>query len=171
MRKPWEYQIGRFWARVEKSETFECWPWTLTWRKDGYGEFRLPGRVVLAHRFAFMASNDRWEIEDLVVRHSCDFPACCNPAHLSVGTHSDNVADRDSRGRSARGERHGRAKLTSEQVAAIRASALSDLEIAVRLRIHKTTVHKIRAGRLWRADSMGRVWEEPVAIPFLREAK
>ena len=126
---------------------------------------------MLAHRFAFMAANDRWDIEGQVVRHFCVYPACCNPQHLLLGSHADNVADRASRGRSATGEKNGRAKLTRELVAAIRASDLTDLEVAVRLRIDKTTVRKIRAGRLWKSENMGRVWEGPAEVPFLKDRK
>lgn len=56
----------------------------------------------------------------MVIRHSCDNPPCTNPAHLLVGTHADNVADRVTRSRNAVGEAHGIAKLTESDVAEIR---------------------------------------------------
>ena len=39
---------------------------------------------------------------------------------MFVGTAADNVADRDRKGRGVRGERAGRAKLTSDEVIEIR---------------------------------------------------
>jgi hypothetical protein len=48
--------------------------------------------------------------------HTCDNPPCCNPAHLFLGTDDDNVADRDTKGRQARGEHHASAKLTEALV-------------------------------------------------------
>lgn len=54
------------------------------------------------------------------VLHKCDTPACVNPNHLRLGTHADNMADKVRRGRQARGERHTRAKLTRNDVDAIR---------------------------------------------------
>lgn len=52
----------------------------------------------------------------IVVRHKCDNPKCFNPAHLIEGTTADNVRDRVERGRSAKGEKHGRSKLTTRRV-------------------------------------------------------
>ena len=35
----------------------------------------------------------------MVVMHTCDNPACCNPLHLRLGTTADNVADKWAKGR------------------------------------------------------------------------
>lgn len=69
--------------------------------KERYGKIK-PGNNVRqsigAHRAAYMV----WvgEIPDgMVVCHSCDVPKCCNPSHLFIGTHADNISDRDNKGR------------------------------------------------------------------------
>lgn len=54
------------------------------------------------------------------VCHHCDNPKCVRPSHLFLGTNNDNRQDSVSKDRHARGERHGMAKLTDEQVAEIR---------------------------------------------------
>jgi len=41
--------------------------------------------------------------EGLVVRHKCDNAACVELSHLELGTHAENMKDRDSRGRQFRG--------------------------------------------------------------------
>jgi hypothetical protein len=85
----------------------------------GYANFWLNGTNAHAHRISWVMANG--EIPDgLVVRHSCDVKHCVNPAHLSIGTQADNMADKVSRKRQARGAAHGRSKLSSVQVEAIR---------------------------------------------------
>src|SRR5690606_8891899 len=55
-----------------------------------------------------------------LVRHTCDNRACCNPAHLLVGTARDNIHDAMDRGRLRIRERHPSAKLTDQDVRDIR---------------------------------------------------
>jgi len=58
--------------------------------------------------------------EDKRILHSCDCPACVNPSHLHIGTQSQNIQERNERGRTARGEQASKAKLTEVQVLEIR---------------------------------------------------
>lgn len=94
-----------------------CWEWQGFRKPHGYGQMRFGGRKDYAHRLAYMVDNGRMPPKPLVVRHSCHNPACCNPAHLSSGTQSDNMKDKVDAGRQARvqGERHGQAKLTERE--------------------------------------------------------
>jgi len=77
----------------------ECWPYTGTTDRFGYGQMTLGKKYSFqAHRVAFELANG--PIPDgLIVRHKCDNPPCCNPAHLELGTHYDNAQDKVSRGR------------------------------------------------------------------------
>ena len=100
----------------------QCWLWTAYRNHKGYGTAWLDGKMQMAHRAAYEATHGEGSIADLIVRHRCDVPACVNPAHLEIGTHADNVRDRDERGRHhcGRGETHGAAKLTEAEVRTIR---------------------------------------------------
>jgi hypothetical protein len=81
------------------SGLFGCWPWLGNCNKDGYGRISLRrGVIILAHRYAFEKYVGPIP-EGQRLLHSCDNPPCCNPAHLSVGTQADNVADMIAKGR------------------------------------------------------------------------
>jgi len=92
---------ARFWALVEKAAPDRCWHWRSVTSSAGYGQFKINGARYGAHRVAFFISQGR-DPRDLQICHRCDNPLCCNPDHLFVGTHDDNMADKVAKGR-ARG--------------------------------------------------------------------
>ncbi|ALJ97665.1 HNH homing endonuclease [Acinetobacter phage IME-200] len=102
----------------------DCILWNKSTDKDGYGQIVLKGKRYLAHRLAYVRANnlEYSDISGKLVRHKCDNPTCINPEHLELGTHQDNMDDRNKRNRTAKGEDHGNAKLTPQQVKEIRAS-------------------------------------------------
>jgi len=112
--------VKSFDERLDK--TSDCWVWTGPKNNYGYGRYYIRGgRIIAAHRFAWERAHG--VIPDgKVVCHSCDNPACCNPAHLFVGTQMDNIRDCISKGRKLiqRGESASAAKITEEQVREIR---------------------------------------------------
>ena len=90
-----ENLIKRFFSKVTKSK--DCWVW-IAQNVNGYGRLRIKGKLKLAHRVI-------WELKigripkGLDVLHSCDNPSCVNPQHLWLGTHQQNMKDRDKKGR------------------------------------------------------------------------
>jgi hypothetical protein len=99
-----------------------CWLWAAAKTSTGYGNVRMGGGPRKAHREAYEAEHGAGSADGLVVRHKCDTRLCVNPDHLELGTQADNVRDRDERERQAKGETNGRAKLTDDDVRAIRAT-------------------------------------------------
>ncbi len=83
-----------------------CMEWGKGRDKNGYGNLRFEGRSRWAHRVAWMLTNGPIP-PGLCVLHRCDNPPCCNVDHLFLGTPTENMADRDAKGRQAKGERNG----------------------------------------------------------------
>lgn len=88
---------ARFWAKVEKTDT--CWLYMGFRKWDGYGWLCRSGKNTTAHRYAWTLTHGE-PPAGVVIMHSCDVPACCNPAHLRLGTHEENMADMRAKGRS-----------------------------------------------------------------------
>ena len=83
--------MQRFFSKVEKSDN-GCWIWKASGRGNGYGAFKFRNKVIDAHRVSWILHNG--EIPDgFYICHKCDIRKCVNPAHLFLGTHSDNMKD------------------------------------------------------------------------------
>lgn len=110
----------RLWAGIDASGGPDpCWPWTLLVNDHGYGRI---GKENSAHRVMWRVVNGPIP-PSVIIRHSCDNPPCCNPAHLLSGTPADNTRDMVERGREphVRWPVNGRAKLSDSDIAQIRA--------------------------------------------------
>lgn len=158
---------GRFWSHVDKSG--ECWLWTGYHISTGYGRLGVNGKVVATHRFSYELHNG--PIPDgLCVCHTCDNPSCVNPVHLFLGTQQENIADRNQKGRTAKGDRAGprthperyirprgeknpRAKLDWPRVTAIRerytAGNIHQRALAAEYGVSRTLIRLIIQGKVW----------------------
>lgn len=158
----------RFWSKVSKTDG--CWLWTAGKFHAGYGQFRLAGRTVKAHRIAYELTHGPIPVgesyHDTCVCHTCDNKLCVRPDHLFLGTQADNVADMVSKGRQAlgdhngsrtkperlpRGEHHKRptAKLDEDRVRAIRVATGTQAKIAAAYGVSFQLVSLIRSRKIW----------------------
>lgn len=184
LRRAWVTRHARysfedeFWKHVDKSGGPDaCWPGLG--RHRFYRNVRQGGRIRTRHRVAWELTNGPIP-EGLWVLHHCDNPPCCNPAHLFLGTNSDNQKDAYSKGRGGfqrhevrrhrgddhyartqpwrlpRGERHGGAKLTAAQASDIRRRYQpirgQMTALAREFGVHRTTIQHIVKGVIWRED-------------------
>ena len=107
----------RFFTYIKKTKT--CWNWFGDIGVNGYGRFWYEGKTVYAHRLSYMLH--KGEItNNLCILHICDNPKCVNPKHLFLGTNKKNTTDRNNKGRQARGEFSGMAKLKEKDILQIR---------------------------------------------------
>lgn len=137
-----------FSASVEKSAG--CWTWRGVVDREGYGVMRLKGRSrAKAHRFSYELAHGPIPA-GAMVRHFCDNPSCVNPEHLLIGSAKDNKRDCMERGRHLRGERHHKAKLTADDVRAIRLSGERGAQIAARYGVTKENVYAIQKRKIWK---------------------
>jgi hypothetical protein len=141
--------FAKFWSKVSVRGPKDCWCWLEHVDKDGYPPFRLRGHRYKAARVALFLATGA-DPGELLACHRCNNPRCCNPSHLYAGTCSDNLQQAVREGRAFVGEKNGRARLTVKDARAIRASSLSDVEVANWFGVARRTIEGVRTRRTWR---------------------
>lgn len=150
--------VERFWSKVRPEIGDACWIWAGSRDNCGYGKIRIVRSASMAHRLS-------WEIHygpipaGLCVLHRCDNPPCVRPDHLFLGTHQENMRDRDMKGRGGEskptrhGEGHVRAKLSEASVRWAReavAGGRTMEAVAKELGVVRSTVGRAVSGHNWR---------------------
>lgn len=151
--------IKRFWSYVDKNgpipthcpELGPCWEWSGTDRGVGYGVFKVQGRMVAAHRFAYQLAHGETTHSIL---HRCDNKKCCRESHLFPGTHLANMQDKVAKGRQYRpvGSLNSMAKLTKEKIEKIKAmreKGKLQREIGEKFGICQASVSMVLSGKRW----------------------
>jgi hypothetical protein len=86
----------RFWPKVDRRSSDDCWPWLGFVDNKGYGQLRVGSsrdgtrRLKSSHRVAYELTKGPVP-EGLELDHLCRNPPCCNPSHLEAVTHHENI--------------------------------------------------------------------------------
>ena len=138
--------IVKFWKQVDKtSNSNGCWEWTAGYHPFGYGRFY--GK--LTHRISYELHYGNLNKGQCVL-HQCDNPKCVNPAHLKVGTRSDNAKERTERNRLPVGSSVRNSILTEQQVLEIRASSKSVKYLSALYGVSESNIYAIRSRTNWK---------------------
>ena len=147
------------WSRVAKTGEDDCWEWQAG-ASHGYGIFRFGGKRYYAHTASYelfhgeIPKGDVSSGEHLYILHSCDNPLCCNPKHLSAGTHKQNISEMYERGRHCKGVDRASNKLLEEQVIELRrcynAGEATQAQLAEKYGVSGTTVWHIIHKTKWK---------------------
>lgn len=141
-----EAKFAWFWAKIDRRGPDECWLWRGFKKPSGHGLTTHKGLAIHTSRLAWVLTHGPIE-RDLCVNHRCDQAACCNPAHLYLGTRRDNMIDLWARTPAAeRGERGRPYALSVEQVIELlelRRQGATLKDCAERFQVHIATVCRI----------------------------
>jgi Autographiviridae endonuclease len=133
----------KFWAKVQKGEPTECWPWLGYKKPSGHGLTTMNSLSIHASRKAWILVNGPIR-GDLCVNHTCDNAACCNPAHMYLGSRQDNMIDlwgkRPAGERGALGRPHVLDEAQLEQLWQMRKLGATMQECADAFGVHFRTV-------------------------------
>lgn len=93
--------IEKFYRKIVKDHQTGCWIWQGYTNRDGYGMMQVGKSKVSVHRWSYEFIGDKGSLNDMIGRHKCDNPLCCNPDHIEPGTYQQNSQDIIDRGRHA----------------------------------------------------------------------
>jgi hypothetical protein len=132
--------------------------------RNGYPHITIKGIKVRTHRHAW-EKNFGPIPKGFCVCHKCDNPSCVNPDHLFLGTNTDNVKDKVSKGRQSKGKTHAGSIVRGRKGLNVKLSPKDVREIRLRYRprdrknsltvlakklgVAKETVREVVIGKYW----------------------
>lgn len=145
-------QVLKHYTPTSAPQPNRCWEWTGKIGPNGYGVLTDGKRGYAAHRVSYELHNG--PIPDgKMILHSCDNRRCVNPYHLRIGSHAENMLDRQMRLRTPRGRKIPNAKLTENEVREIRlasAQGSNDRILAERYGVTRSAIWGVVARKTWK---------------------
>jgi hypothetical protein len=143
------------WSKVDVKGPDECWPWIGFVSTSGYGRTWINDKGYYAHRVIYsivypgtieLTAPKSSDISGFLL-HKCDNRVCCNPNHLFVGNHTDNMRDRSKKGRAPdySGGKGPRCKLTMEQAKQIRQKRAEGIPAKVLSKEYKISLSSMKS--------------------------
>lgn len=141
--------VERYWSKVGRRNSDECWPWLGTIGDLGYGLLSYRhNRNLYAHRLAFIFEHGKIR-EGTGVLHDCGHKSCVNAAHLKSGGDAENMLDAIRHGTHAY-----RTKLAASEWDAIReryfAGGATYRELAKEFGVSLATIGNVVTGQTTR---------------------
>lgn len=132
----------------------DCLIWPFYLGRDGYGRVHYPGGgLTTASRMMCIAAHGDPPFPKAEAAHTCGrgSAGCVNPNHIRWASCLENQTDRVEHGTSNRGEQQWAARLTEDDIRAIRRLALTESQglISERFGIHQSHVSKIVSRSSW----------------------
>src|ERR1700733_9450245 len=141
--------VKRFWSKCSITDLFSCWNWQRCLSDNGYGKFGIPSRPgMFVHRVADCLEPGTVP-PGMEVYNSCDNRKCCNPAHLFLGTHAENMKDLYEKRRYTHGATHPNARLSAADVQYIRSlpPRTSRVELAKQFGVSHSVICEVISGK------------------------
>lgn len=149
IERPGETEVLILQAIAYQGSHCLLWPDSMATTR-GYGRASFKGRDVLAHRMVCELTHGPAPSNEMQAMHWCGTRRCVTPRHLRWGTPKDNAADMIRHGRTTRGTKHHRVKLTEADVKAIRSQpSRKGRDLAEKYGVSPMTISVIRSRKRW----------------------
>lgn len=81
----------KFWAKVRRSDSDQCWLWQGTINNTGYGLLWVDYKRYGAHVISWELHHGKQIPDGFEIDHLCRVRACVNPYHLELVTSRENT--------------------------------------------------------------------------------
>ncbi len=130
-------------SNIEIDPDTNCWNWQKSLiQNKGYGRLTFKYKAYRTHRASYEVFVG--EIPDgLFVCHKCNNPRCCNPDHLYLGTHYDNMQDRKQTGGYDKSPKEKLNPQICKRIRSLSNSGKSVVKISEITGLGKTTINRV----------------------------